>query len=246
MSSPLTKALLMAGGLGTRLRPVTDRTPKCLVPIGGRPLLDYWIDLLEAARIRQALINTHHLPDQVREHITRVNLSSNVQLQEAYEPVLLGSAGTVHANRDFIRTGETCLIVYTDNLSTVDLTAMLEFHHAHDDPVTMMLFRSSHPERCGIAEVDQDCRITGFVEKPKHPVGNYANGGLYAVTADGFHEMADMDRFDLAAEVLPRFVGRMRGWIWDGYHRDTGTLDALEQANRDVRSGCPEARGVAV
>jgi bifunctional N-acetylglucosamine-1-phosphate-uridyltransferase/glucosamine-1-phosphate-acetyltransferase GlmU-like protein len=130
------KALLMAGGLGTRLRPLTERTPKCLVPIAGRPLLDYWIDALEVAGIRRALINTHHLAEQVREHILRVNRGGSVQIEESHEPALLGSAGTVHANRNFVKSGETCLIVYTDNCSTVDLSSMLRFHGSHSDPVT--------------------------------------------------------------------------------------------------------------
>jgi mannose-1-phosphate guanylyltransferase len=228
------KALLLAGGLGTRLRPVTDEVPKCLVPIAGRPLLDYWIDALEAAGICEAVINTHHLAQQLRRHIDLINATRRVRLSESHEPVLLGSAGTVHANRNFIGHDETCVIIYTDNLSTVDLSQMLRFHRSHSDPITMLLFRAPHPERCGIAQLDEVGRISAFIEKPRNPAGNLANGGIYMVNATAFHAMADMNAFDLAKDVLPRFSGRMRGWIWTGYHRDIGTLESLEQANADA------------
>jgi mannose-1-phosphate guanylyltransferase len=111
---------------------------------------------------------------------------------------------------------------------------MLDFHHAHGRPMTMMLFHTNHPERCGIARMDADSQIVEFVEKPKHDMGNLANAGLYALTSDAYHEMADMNKFDLGFDVLPAFVGRMRGWVFNGYHRDIGTLESLEQANAEA------------
>src|SRR6185436_19288511 len=80
-------------------------------------------------------------------------------------------------------------------------------------------------------------RIVEFVEKPKQPKGNLANGGIYALTASAYHEMADLNKFDLGFDVLPAFVGRMFGWLWQGYHQDIGTLEVLQQAERDVRAG---------
>src|SRR5262249_44859435 len=94
------RALLLAGGLGTRLRPLTDTVPKCLIPIGGRPLLDYWLDLFSEAGLRDIRINNHHLPELVRDYIAGVNAAGRFRMSEAYEPQLLGSAGTVAANRD--------------------------------------------------------------------------------------------------------------------------------------------------
>lgn len=228
------KVLLLAGGLGTRLRPLTDHTPKCLVPIAGRPLLDYWFDRFGEAGLRDVLINNHHLPDHLRTYIDRKNAAGRFRVSEAYEPQLLGSAGTVTANRAWIEPGQTCLIIYADNLSDVDLGNFLSFHHSHDDPFTMLLFRTAHPESCGIAHVSDGGRITRFVEKPKQPMGNLANGGLYAVTSGAYHEMADMKGFDLGFDVLPKFVGRMRGWTWDGYHQDIGTHESLQQASARV------------
>lgn len=241
-----TNALLLAAGVGSRLRPLTDRTPKCLVPVAGKPLLDYWFDALAEAGVHDVLLNTHHLADQVREHIAAVNRRGPLRVIETHEPELLGSAGTVHASRAWMDDADQCLIVYADNLSTVDLPALLAFHRSHGDPFSMMLFHASEPQRCGIAELDDDGRIISFVEKPEHPRSDLANGGIYVVSADAYREIAAMNAFDLGFDVLPRFVGRMRGWTWDGYHRDIGTHESLEQAEREAptvfRHAAPGAR----
>ena len=229
-----TKAVLLAGGLGTRLRPLTETVPKCLVDIGGQPLLDYWVDSLERARIRELLINTHHLPEPVREHLAALRSERGLSIREAYEPKLLGSAGTLTANRDFADDADECLIIYADNLSDMDLDAILRFHRRHGDPFTMVLFRTTRPKECGIASMDGQNRIVEFVEKPKEPKSNQANAGVYVISADAYREIADMRAFDLGFDVLPRFVGRMRGYLHEGYHLDIGHMAALEQARADV------------
>lgn len=228
------KALLLAGGIGSRLRPLTDTVPKCLVAINGKPLLDYWLDALEAAGIHEVLINTHHLPNLVRRHIADANRERSLSVRESFEPKLLGSAGTIHANRDWMDDGDDCLIIYVDNLSSVDLAEVIDFHRGHEDPVTMMLFRTPYPSQCGIAELDDSGRITNFIEKPEEPKSDLANAGLYVATAGAYREMADRNAFDLGFDVLPMFVGRMHGWTFDGYHRDMGTLDALNEARIDA------------
>jgi mannose-1-phosphate guanylyltransferase len=237
------KVVLLAAGLGMRLRPLTDRVPKCLVPVAGRPLLDYWLDGFARAGLREMLINTHHLPEPLRDYIARVNTGGRFHVREAFEPRLLGSAGTVHANRAYVPAGGEAVIVYSDNLSTVDLESMIRFHRAHADPFTMLLFRSPMPEKCGIAELGAGGRIDSFVEKPQTPRGDLANAGVYVLTAAAYHEIADLDAFDLAFDALPRFVGRMRGFVHDGYHRDIGTLESLEQATRDAPRLFPHLAG---
>jgi len=233
-SRTTAKALLLAAGLGTRLRPLTETMPKCLVPIAGRPLLDYWFDRLAHAGLREVLINTHHLGEQVQAYIQQINRRGTFHVMEAYEPKLLGSAGTIHANRDFVSNGDDCLIVYADNLSDVDLNQIIRFHGLHDDPITMMLFRAPHPEQCGIVELDEVDRVVGFVEKPARPKSSLANAGVFVVASDAYREIADMDKADLGLEVLPAFVGRMRAWVWDGYHRDIGDHEALRKAREDA------------
>jgi len=229
-----TKALILAAGLGTRLRPLTDRTPKCLIPIEGKPLLGYWFEELARAGVSEALVNTHHLHEQVEAYVEQVSASSAVRVRTTYEPELLGSAGTVRANADWIEGADTCLILYADNLSSVDLTRFLEFHHSHGDPFTMLLFHSPNPRACGIAQLDGEGRIIEFVEKPAEPRSDLANAGVYALTAELYREIAAMDGFDLGFDVLPRLEGRMRGLSFDGYHLDVGNLEALEKARADA------------
>ncbi|WP_425398128.1 HAD-IIIA family hydrolase [Aeoliella sp.] len=232
-SGVATKALILAAGKGTRLRPITDRTPKCLVPVHDRPLLEYWIEKLEAAGIQDALINTHHLRDQVVEFIHSMNARGSVQIRELYEPELLGSAGTVSATRSWFEGAQHCLIIYADNLSSIDLGEFLQFHQSHSDPFSMALFHSASPRSCGIAECDEVGRIIAFEEKPEHPTSDLANAGVYVLNADAFQEIAESNAFDLGHDVLPKFVGRMRGWTIDGYHRDIGTLDSLAAAHAE-------------
>jgi mannose-1-phosphate guanylyltransferase len=228
------RVLLLAGGLGTRLKPLTDAVPKCLIPIAGRPLLDYWLDLFGEAGLRHIRINTHHLPEAVRDYIVRINATGQFHMTEAHEPQLLGSAGTVAANRDLAEGAKEVLIVYADNLSDVNLDEMITFHESHGDPMTMMLFRAPRPEACGIVELDSAKRVLSFVEKPEQPKSDLANAGLYILNADAYREVADMKGFDFGFDVLPRFVGRMRGWLWPAYHLDIGTHEALARAERDA------------
>ena len=229
------KALLLAGGLGTRLRPLTDTVPKCLVPVLDRPLLDFWVDRLAEAGIDEARINTHALAEQVRDFIAGVNSKGSVHLVESHEPVLLGSAGTVAANADLADLADQVVIIYADNLSDIDLRPLLDFHRSHNDPFTMVLFRAPNPRACGIAQLDAVGRIVSFIEKPDQPATDLANAGLYVIDASAYREIAALGAFDLGFEVLPRFVGRMRGWVWGGYYLDIGTHNALERAREAMR-----------
>jgi mannose-1-phosphate guanylyltransferase len=191
------------------------------------------------------LINTHHHAGQVRSYIDRVNRTRGLRAIEAYEPQLLGSAGTVHANRGWMDDADECLVIYADNLSSVDLGALLRFHASHSDPVTVMLFHAPEPRRSGIVQLDGRQRVVSFVEKPDEPRGDLANAGLYVLAADAYREIADLAAFDFGFEVLPRFVGRMRGWLSDCYHQDVGTLSALraaEEAAPHVFGRCEEVR----
>lgn len=229
-----TKALLLAGGLGTRLRPLTETTPKCLIPVAGKPMLDYWVDALEAAGIHQALLNTHHLRDQVEPWLIATNQSRNLTIREAYEPELLGSAGTVTANRDWAQDSDEILVIYADNLSDIDLGEFVQFHRRHPDPMSMALFHTPYPSKCGIATLDGQNQVTDFTEKPEQPESDLANAGLYVLDAAAWREIADMKAFDFGFDVIPAFVGRMRGYRHAGYHRDIGTHESLAQAEQDA------------
>ena len=174
------KAFLLAAGYGVRLRPITDTIPKCMVPIHGQPLLGWWFWLLRRHGVTEVLVNTHYLPEPVREYIQVYNsFGTGLTAYEAYEPVLLGSGGTIRANRDFVSGEKDFLICYADNLTDVDLTAFANAHRRYNCPLTMALFHTNMPKMCGIAEMDSHGCIVAFTEKPEEPKSNLANAGMY-------------------------------------------------------------------
>ncbi len=225
------KSVFLAAGLGTRLRPLTLRTPKCLVQIQGRPLLDYWFDAIAAAGIRDVLINTHYLADQVRSYLERKR-EAGFLVTEAHEPILLGSAGTITANAAWADDADLVLVIYPDNLSDVDLGGVLQQHAAFGADFSMLLFHAPNPSACGIATQNKEGTITSFVEKPDLPESDLANGGIYVMSAGQWREIARMNAFDIGFDVLPLLVGRMHGITHGGLHMDIGNLEALDRAQQ--------------
>src|SRR5262245_38307974 len=119
------RALLLAAGLGTRLRPLTDHTPKCLVEIAGTPLLAYWFDMLLSGGVERVLVNTHYLAERVREFVSASHWGNRVEL--THEDVLLGTGGTVLRNRSFFGR-QPFLVAHADNLSRFDVRAFMDRH----------------------------------------------------------------------------------------------------------------------
>ena len=240
------KAFLLAAGLGTRLQPLTHTVPKCLVPIEGRPLLDYWLELLDRHGIAEALVNLHHLPQPVEAYLDRQPYA--VQVRTSYEPDLLGSAGTVVAHQDWVRNEEAFWVIYTDNLSTIDLARFGAFHQQHQPWLTMVLYETPVPEQCGIAEIDETGKILAFTEKPAHPHSPWANGGVYLMGSEALQWMTQEARkqpspvFDFGHDVLPHLQGKMHGFRWTGYHLDIGTWENYARARRDAAAGKLAAR----
>ncbi|OPX22386.1 MAG: nucleotidyl transferase [Candidatus Latescibacteria bacterium 4484_107] len=224
------KAFLLAAGEGTRLRPLTETTPKCLVPICGRPLLAYWFDLFRRHGIGEVLINTHHLADQVRAYVRSVE---GVRVSVIYEPELLGSAGTLYANRDFVKGEDAFFILYADNLTNANLNALAAFHQSHSGIVTMGLFETSVPRQCGIVQLDSEARIVDFVEKPSHPKSNLANAGIFVAQPGLFDFLSDRMPLDLGHNVLPPLIGRMYGFRIREYLLDIGTLENYRKAQEE-------------
>lgn len=233
MKNPKIKALLLAAGLGTRLCPLTDKLPKCLIPFNNKPLLDFWLDSIEETGIQEVLINTHRHRRLVQEYLD-TRRKNNFVIHEAFEPHLLGSAGTISANLDWISTSDYCVIVYADNFSDVDLKNVILDHITSNSEITMLLFEAPDPTQCGIVELDDEGFIKQFQEKPKNPTTNLANGGVYVMSANIINEIEKMNAFDLGHDVFPRLIGKIRGFIHQGYHRDIGTFESLSKIESEL------------
>jgi mannose-1-phosphate guanylyltransferase len=225
------KAFLLAAGLGTRMRPLTDDVPKCMLTVHGQPLLDIWLDSFRRSGVDEILVNVHHLPDVVRDHVdTR---SSPPVIHTFYEPELLGSAGTLVANRGWVKGEELFLACNADNLTDFDLRKLIEFHRNGNAVATVTVFRAEDPSACGIVEVDGEGGIVGFVEKPRQPVGNLANAGMYAFHPNVLEELGGAPPMDISYDLLPRLIGRARTMPVEGYFCDIGTPDSYLKAQME-------------
>jgi len=269
----MMKAFLLAAGLGVRLRPITNAIPKCMIPIDGKPMLHHWFSLLKKHGITDILINLHHLPQKVIEYVKNLegmegwkdgrmgedssippflhlsNLpvfhSQDFNITLFYEEELLGSAGTIRENADWVCSETEFIIAYADNLTNANLTKLIQFHRlksllplpfrkeGQGGVLTMGLFHSDYPQACGIASLDENGLVVSFVEKPKKPESNLANAGIYVASPEIFSYIPEGKVVDLGHDVLPELVGKMYGCEIDGYLRDIGTPENYRKAQEE-------------
>lgn len=230
------KAFLLAAGYGTRLRPITDTLPKCLVPINGQPLLGWWFQLLRKNGIDEVLVNTHYLPEQVEEYTEKFNREHGHFVRTVYEADLLGSGGTILDNKKFIPDGESFCICYADNLTDINLKRMVDYHQKHEGILTTALFHTDKPKQCGIAAVNSKGQITEFVEKPESPKSDLANGGIYVADYELINILETNNCgnvLDMGKDILPKLTGAMYAYFMSEYLIDVGTPDNYEKAQRE-------------
>jgi mannose-1-phosphate guanylyltransferase len=224
------KAFLLAAGLGTRLRPITNTIPKCMLVIDDRPLLDIWLDAFDAAGVGEVLVNLHHLPEVVTRHLAARTAPPSVRT--FFEPELLGSAGTLLANRAWVDDEEFFLACNADNLTDFDLRSLIDAHREHGPIATLAVFRSENPSAGGVVELDGSGAIIGFVEKPSEPVSDLTNAGMYAFHPSVLDEIKSAPA-DIGYDLLPGLVDRARAVLVEGYFRDVGTADAYRRAREE-------------
>jgi mannose-1-phosphate guanylyltransferase len=225
------KAFLLAAGVGSRLRPLTDTTPKCMLPIDGRPLLDIWLDALDRAGVDEVLVNLHHLPDVVQRHLA--GHAGPPVVRTVFEPKLLGSAGTLRANRWWVEDEEFFLVCYADNLTDFDLESLIDAQRQNRPIATLAVFHSENPSAGGVVDLDATGRVIGFVEKPSEPVSDLTNAGLYAFRPAVIDEIDGGLPRDIGYDLLPQLVGRAWALPVEGYFRDIGTVDAYRRAREE-------------
>lgn len=227
------RAILLAAGFGTRLRPLTDTVPKCLVPIKGQALLDIWLENLTRAGIGPFLVNTHYLAEKVSTFVGSSAYADQVTL--VHEPRLLGTAGTLMANLGFFG-GKDGLLIHADNYCRQDFRPFVTAHRQRpaECVMTMMTFRTDNPSSCGIVELDDRGVVVGFHEKVESPPGNMANGAVYILSRDFQKILATeyCDATDFSTEVLPSFVGRVFSYETQGSFLDIGTPEMYRKAQQ--------------
>lgn len=230
------RALLFASGLGTRLRPLTDTVPKCLVPIQGKPLLGYWLDLLFESGIERILVNTHYLAQEVRDFCQASPWHGRIDL--VHEEELLGTAGTLRANAVYLRDaadGPTFL-AHADNLSVFSPPQYYEAHHNRPQGCigTLMTFETDDPQSCGIVQLDDREVIKEVHEKVPNPPGNLANAAVFLVETEVIDWVCSRpESYDFCRDVVPPLAKKWFTFHNDTFHRDIGNPDALAKAEID-------------
>lgn len=225
------KAFLLAAGRGTRLQPLTDTTPKCLVTIGRVPLLQIWLQLCRAHGITDVLVNTHHFPEQIEA--CAAGEPAGMRVTTVFEPELLGTAGTVRANRRFVAEEREFFVLYADNLTNVDLSRLLARHRTREAIATLGLYPTDRPREKGIVTCDADGWLRHFEEKPSDPRSHLANAGVFVATPALIDAIPDRTPVDFGHDVFPAVIGCARAALLEGYIRDIGCMDSYQTAQAE-------------
>lgn len=239
----ITRALILAAGLGTRLRPLTDVMPKPMVPLAGRPLLEHLLRLCARCGVRDVAVNLHYLPEVVTAHCGDGG-AFGVRLRYGRETELLGTAGAVNNFRDFF--SEPFFVIYGDVYFEVDLAAVAAVHEAKGATATVGLYRVDNPTECGLVDRDSEGRILRFVEKPPVAFTDLANAGLYAMSPKVLDSIPEAGFCDFGHDVFPALLAAgepLYGHVLDGYVMDIGSPQKYERAKRHVAAAGVAERG---
>ena len=210
MSEPaadFTKAMLLAAGRGTRLRPLTETVAKCMVEINGKPVLEHNVERLREHGVTDILINLHYLPKAVSNHFGDGS-RFGVRIRYAYEPELLGTAGAVRNTAAFFDA--PFFVWYGDNLSTCRLDRLRAFHEAKGSVATIALHHRDDPTQSGIVGLDEQDRITRFLEKPRpeQVFSHWVSAGILALEPRALEAIPRTGAPDFGRDVFPALLER--------------------------------------
>ncbi|MDO8560240.1 MAG: nucleotidyltransferase family protein [bacterium] len=227
--------IILAGGKGERLRPLTDHLPKVLIPVQGKALLEHVIELLKAAGVNEVVLSTGHLGEKVREHFAGRDLG--VKLSFLHESTPRGTAGPLLMLKESGRLPtEDFFVVNGDNLFSLDLAAMRDYHRSHPGHATIALTEVDDPSAYGVARLEGG-RIAEFVEKPRREdaPSNLVNSGYYLFSPEIFNALGPQASAMLEYDVFPALAkaGMLYGYRGEGQWFDTGTPERYLQVQRE-------------
>jgi mannose-1-phosphate guanylyltransferase len=234
------RVMIMAAGIGTRLRPVTDFMPKPMAPIVNRPALYHILRLLHRHGMREVVINLHHLPDVITDYFgdgRRIGMD----IRYSFEPELLGTAGGVKNNAEFLG-GDTFLVVSGDALTDIDLTGLVAAHKRGGCIATMSVKEVSDPSLYGVVVADDEGRVVGFQEKPtrEEARSRLCNCGIYVFEPEILSHIPAGRFDDFGKRLFPDLLGQgvpFRAHVVAGYWSDVGNLREYIRGNSDAMAG---------
>ena len=226
------KGLILAAGFGTRLGKLTEGTPKVLIRVGNKPILDHSIRKLVDVGITEILINTHFLAEQVEYFLSICDYPAKITT--IFEAELLGTAGTLRANLDFFGTGDF-LVMHGDNYFTSGLGSLVDTHanrSAHTE-MTMATFSTKSPELCGTVITDSTGIVIDFFEKSKDSTSLKANSAIYIFSQLAKERILNLtkEENDISLNLIPKMLGRIQSHHLQGDFIDIGTPSGLQAAN---------------
>ncbi len=229
----------MAGGEGTRLRPLTSNQPKPLMPLANRPMMEHVIRLLQRHGFDEVVVTLAFLPQTIRTYFGDGS-EFGVRMVYATEETPLGTAGSVR--NAMAELGETFLVISGDVLTDIDLSAVIDFHKQRDAVATLALKSMENPLEFGIVITRDDGSIERFLEKPTwgQVFSDTVNTGIYVLEPEVFDYIPAGQQVDFSENVFPKLLADGRpifGHVADGYWEDVGTLDAYLKVHRDVLVG---------
>ncbi len=228
----MTKAVILAGGYGTRLQPLTFSTPKAMIPLVNKPVIDYILDYMMGYGLREFVITTNYLREQTIAYLD--SSRSDLKITYPEEPSPLGTAGSVK-NAGIT---EPMVIIQGDNITEIDLGKLMRFHKAHNGLATIALLRVPNPSLYGIAELEANGLIRNFKEKPapSECFSNLANTGLYILEPEAMEYVPDGSAFDFSKNLFPLLVKQeaVYGCVVNGFWTDVGSLAGYMEASRRI------------
>jgi NDP-sugar pyrophosphorylase family protein len=232
------KAVILAAGKGTRLKPLTDSMPKVMVPVGGKPVLEYHIENLVHAGITKIFVNLHYLPNVIKKHFGDGS-RWGAHIDYSYEPDILGTAGSIRELKSHL-SADPFLVVYGDNFLEIDLSGFIRAAEANAGVGTVAVFEKSDVSGSGILELSRDNQVLRFKEKPtpEEVFSHWVNAGLYYFRSDIF-DFIPTGFSDFGVDVIPALIRkkmrlhayRLAGRVWA--LDDLGLLDALNDHLRN-------------
>jgi mannose-1-phosphate guanylyltransferase len=201
-----------------------------MMPVLGRPLLEIWLTVLEASGVTKVFINTHHMADLIEDYVLGVKFP-NLEIELIYEEMLLGTAGTISSNRNSF-DGDL-LVIHADNFGIFDLNPFLTFHENNlNFDYSIMTFKTSNPNECGIFEKDIFGVVKGFEEKPRRPKSNIANSAIYIFKPKILDFIKENKLIDLSNDLIHSHYSLAALWMYEGVFFDIGNVESLIKANK--------------
>jgi mannose-1-phosphate guanylyltransferase / phosphomannomutase len=233
------KAVIMAGGFGTRLRPLTSNIPKPMVPMVNKPIMEHIVELLKSHNIKEIIATLFYQPDAITSYFGD-GTAFGISLQYRKAEADYGTAGSVRNAKDFL--DERFLVISGDVLTDFDLSDALHFHEERKAKATLLLTRVSNPLQFGVVLTKEDGKITRFLEKPSwgEVFSDTINTGIYILEPDVLDLIPEKQEFDFSKNLFPILLKRdlgLYGYVAKGYWKDIGSLNEYQDAHMDALRG---------